>query len=116
MKINIIWDPSTSFAPAAFKAAINWVVNFLDQLFTNNITINIDVGWGEIDNQSLVSGALGESEDFGNNLTYSQVRNVLIAGATSSDQIAADSTLPLNDPTDGGVFFVATAEEKALGL
>src|SRR5580704_8036201 len=73
MQIDITWDASTSRAPAAFTAAINYVVQFFDQEFTNNITVNIDVGWGEIDGQRLESDALGESESYGDYFSYSQV-------------------------------------------
>jgi hypothetical protein len=116
MQIDITWDASTSRAPAAFTAAINYVVQFFDQEFTNNITVNIDVGWGEIDGQRLESGALGESESFGDYFSYSQIQSALIANAQSANALQAVSTLPTKDPTNGASFYVASAQEKALGL
>jgi hypothetical protein len=42
-------------------AAVNYVVNYFDQLFTNPVTVNIAVGYGEIDGYTLASNALGVS-------------------------------------------------------
>ena len=47
--------------PAGFVSAVNYVVNYFDQLFTNPVTVNIAVGYGEIDGYTLASNALGES-------------------------------------------------------
>ena len=61
MRINVTYDQSQSSLPAGFVTAINYVVNYYGTLFTSNITINIDVGYGEIAGQSLGSNDLGES-------------------------------------------------------
>ena len=118
MIINISYDSSVSSAPSAFKTAFAAAVQFLENTFTNPITINIDVGFGEIgpNNTALGSNALGESNTFFNNYTYTQVRNALVADTTSADQVSAGNSLPAADPTNGGNYWVATAEAKALGL
>jgi hypothetical protein len=54
--INITYDSSVDNAPAAFKAAVADVVAFFESVFTNPITINIDVGYGEVDGQKLGRG------------------------------------------------------------
>jgi hypothetical protein len=77
MIINISYDSSVASAPAAFKAAINYVVNYFDTLFTNPVTININVGWGEVNGQTLGSGALGESSS-----------NLASTGGTSASVVA----------------------------
>jgi hypothetical protein len=46
MQIHISCDSSVASAPAGFKTAVEYVVGVLDAAFTNNVTINIDVGWG----------------------------------------------------------------------
>jgi FG-GAP-like repeat len=114
--INITYDSSVNSAPAAFKTAIAAAVQFLDTTYINPITINIDVGYGEIDGQALSNGALGESETFYNNYTYSNVRTALVQNARSADQVSAANSLPAADPTGGGNYWVSTAEAKALGL
>jgi hypothetical protein len=114
--INLTFDQSTSSLPTGFVAAINAVVQFYESLYTNPIAINIDVGFGEIAGQSLSSGALGESETYFNNYSYSQIKTGLAQNATSADQVSAVNSLPVNDPTNGGNYWVSTAEAKALGL
>jgi hypothetical protein len=113
---NIIYDSSVANAPAGFTAAISYVVQFYENNFKSPVTINLDVGWGEIDGQSLGSRALGESETYLNDYSYNQVRAALVGNATSADQQAAIATLPSTAPTGGTSYAVATAEAKALGL
>ena len=48
MQISIIYDSSVANAPAGFTTAITDAVNYLDKLFTNPISITIDVGYGEV--------------------------------------------------------------------
>ena len=62
MNLNISFDQSTGSLPSGFVAAVNYVLNYFDNLFTNNVTINIDLGYGEVEGQSLEAGATGENE------------------------------------------------------
>jgi hypothetical protein len=111
--INVTYDSSVSAAPVGFTAAIQYAVNFLEAVLTNPVTLNIDVGWGEIDGQTVGASYLGESlESSAPAYTYTQVRNGLIAAGAS----AAVTTLPTSDPTGGGNFDLGTADAKALGL
>ena len=45
MSLNISYG-STSGAPAAFSSAVNYVVGLFDATFTNNATVNIEIGYG----------------------------------------------------------------------
>jgi hypothetical protein len=108
--INVTYDQSQSSLPAGFVAAINYVVNYYESIFTSPITVNIDVGYGEIDGQALQSGALGESETYLSDYSYSTIKNALAA----VDPTAAAS-MPSNMPVNG-TMWVGTAEAKALGL
>jgi VCBS repeat-containing protein len=114
MNINVIYDQSS--LPAGFLAAVNYVVNYFDTTFTNPVTVNIDLGYGEIAGTNLGSGALGESETYFNSVSYSQAVNALKANQPSAAQQAAYSTLPGSTPLGGGTLWVTTADEKALGL
>jgi VCBS repeat protein len=118
MNINLTFDQPINTLPSGFVASLNAVAQFLDSQFNNPITINIDVGYGEIDGQPLDSGALGESETFLNEYSYAAIRGALIANASSTDQVSAVNSLPASDPTPGGSgnYWVATAESKAIGL
>jgi hypothetical protein len=123
MQINVIYDQSPSTLPAGFVTAVNYVVNYFDTTFTNNVTVNIDLGYGEIGNNPnnvLGQNALGESETFFDSYSgatgYNQVVNALKANEPSATQQAAYSTLPGSNPLSGGTLWLSTAEEKALGL
>ncbi|HEV2364420.1 MAG TPA: NF038122 family metalloprotease [Caulobacteraceae bacterium] len=116
MKINLVFDASAANAPSGFEAAAQAAANFYDALFTNPITVTIDVGWNEVDGSRIGASALAESETTGYLYNYAQVRQALVAEATSSADHTAVGTLPINDPTNGGQFFVSSAEAQALGL
>src|ERR1700722_11333143 len=117
MQINVTFDSSVSAAPAGFTSAINYVVNILDAAFTNNVTLNIDVGWGEIDGSSLSGDDLGKSEESSAPAySYSTIKSALLANEPSALQQAAYATLPSADPTSGGNFDIGSADAKALGL
>ena len=96
--------------PAGFVAAVNYVVNYFDSLFTNNVTITIDVGYGEIAGQALASNALGESETYLTSASYSSLKNALQA-----QNAPGASTLPSTSPLPGSIY-MAQAEAQALGL
>ena len=117
MQINVTFDASVNSAPAAFKTAVNYAVSILDAAFTNNVTVNIKVGWGEVGGKPLDPNDLGESETaIAPAYDFSTITNALLANANSPVQTAADATLPTTDVTGGGIFDIGTAEAKALGL
>jgi hypothetical protein len=106
--IDVTYDSSVSNAPAGFTAAIQDAVTYLESVITAPITVNIDVGYGEIDGQALQSGALGESETYLNSYSYSS-----IVAALKNINPSAAASLPTSAP---GTMWIGTAEAKALGL
>jgi hypothetical protein len=115
--LNITYDSGLA-APAAFKTAMSYVVSYLEAEFTNSVTVNIEVGWGEVGGQPLDSGALGESiTNSGPGYTYSQILTALSANTAKSatDQTAL-ANLNFVDPTHGSFFNISNADAKALGL
>ena len=44
MQINVSYDSSAANAPAGFKVDVQYAVSVLEAAFTNNVTLNIDVG------------------------------------------------------------------------
>ena len=111
MQIDVSYDQSVSSLPAGFVAAINYVVNYYDTLFRNNVTINIDVGYGEIDGQALGSNDLGESyAPQYLHESYSSVTAALLAQGA-----AGATTLPSSSPLAGSLY-MSQAEAQALGL
>jgi hypothetical protein len=113
---DVTFDSSVADAPAGFTSAITDAIEYYESVFTNAITINLDVGWGEIGGQPLEGGAIGESESYLDAVSYSQLVSALTANATTADQLSAVASLPGTSPTGGDVFAVATSEAKALGL
>jgi hypothetical protein len=113
MQINIIYDPSVAIAPAGFTTAITDAVNYLDKLFTNPISITIDVGYGEVNGFQLGSNALGESYyPVSEPETYSAV-----VSALKAENAPGASTLPSNSPFSANyTLYLSPAEAKALGL
>ena len=112
MNLNISYDSNTlNNAPAAFFNAVNYVRDSFDALFTNNVTVNVEVGYGTFPLDNSIVPALGESEQ--NHVTsvgYSQVVQHLVnEGAPGSGTLSASSPI-------SGVLLMGSAEEKALGF
>src|ERR1700692_2784464 len=61
LTFQLTFDSSASTAPAGFLPAFNNAIQFYQTTFTDPITIKMQVGWGTIDNKSLIPGTLGES-------------------------------------------------------
>jgi len=116
MQINLIYDSSTSSAPSGFITVMNAAAQYLDSLITNNITVNIQVGWGEVAGQSLATGDLGEGGANGVIMSYTQLKADLLANSSSAADATAYASLPTTDISNGAGFFVSAAEEKAWGL
>lgn len=123
--INVHYDSSVTSQTTAFQTsfmgAVNAAVSYLESHFTNNVTLNINVGFGEITGASgtstaMVSGALGESTASYLRESYSTVVNALTSNASSADALAAVGTLGGTSSLSSMSFVVASGEAKALGL
>jgi hypothetical protein len=109
--IHVTYDSSVGKAPAGFTSTVQHVADFFASAFqdaSSHITINIDVGYGEVDNMHLGRGALGSS------VTYLQ-------SVSDTQLTSAYSESYLNDVTLGGSpatgnLYVSFAEAKALGI
>ena len=119
MQINVTYDidPNVPPPPAAFYTTVQYAVDILDAAFTNNVTMNVVVGWN-LFKRHHVAGTGDDGINLYTPLTYSysQVESALLANATSPAQQAAYATLPASDPTGGVPFELPSAEAKALGL
>ena len=89
--------------------AVDYVVNYFESLFTNPITISINLGYGEVHSQPLL-GALGESISSYTIQNYSSV-----ASALTAQNAPGCSTLPGSAPLSGSLQ-LTHAEACALGL
>jgi hypothetical protein len=109
--IDIIYDSDANLAPAGFKACINAAVQYYDTLFTNNVTITIDVGYGSVDGRILSSTDLGSSLS---NLSYANYAQV--AAALNTQGAPGSGSLPATAPSNTLSLVMSTAEAKALGI
>ena len=109
LSFNLTWDASTANAPAGFTTAFQNAIDFYQTSLTNPIVINLSVGWGEVNNTAISSGALGESTFSEIGTSYANVRNALA-------KAAAPGYLPASNPTGGRTIYVSTANAKALGF
>jgi len=113
--INITWDSSVASAPAAFKTAVIAAAQYLESQFTDAVTMNIDVGYGEVAGYTLGSNALGSSLSYLSSYSYSAIKSALSKDATSATDTAAVASLGSTSPISG-TLWTTTAEAKALGL
>lgn len=117
LQFNLRWDSHTTGAPAGFRNAVVIAAASMSANFSNQAVVNLQVGYGEINGQALGAGAAAESSSYGNYFGYSAVNGALQNDAGNSTiQSTADASLGASDPTNGGKFFVSSAEQKALGL
>jgi autotransporter passenger strand-loop-strand repeat protein len=124
MQINVVYDASVDQnadpslnAPAGFKDAINYVVNLFDNLFTNNVTITLAIGWGEHGATPAnpagnpIPDFAGATNDpvYGATYTYAQINDALLGIQNqSADQQSAYSNLPPGGPFFGAGLFNGT--------
>jgi hypothetical protein len=91
MDIVAEYDSSVAGAPAGYKIAVQAAIDYLDQVITNPVTVTIMFSYGEIDGQTMSTGALGESSTNGYIEPFSQVVSWLTAAASSQ---AANASIP----------------------
>lgn len=113
--IKISWDSSVSSAPSGFTTAVLSAAQYLESQFTDAVTVNISIGWGEVNGTSLGSYALGESESYLSSYSYSSLRSAVANDSTSADDQSVAASLPSAAPVSGK-FWTTTAQAKALGL
>jgi hypothetical protein len=98
--------------PTAAETAFNTVVADYENLYSNNITVNLQV--------DFASGGLGASSSSTVAVSYTAFKAALAANATANpnniyiaDAVAA---LPGSDPLGSGSVILRTAEARALGF
>jgi hypothetical protein len=99
---------------AAFTAAVNAACSFYDNLFSNNVTLNITFKMG-----TLPSGQGATNYPTYQYTTFAAVENALALNAQSPVAKTALATLKSTDPSDpthGGTFWVSNAQLKAWNL
>ena len=116
LTFNLTYDDSVKNAPAGFKKAVESAVHFLEHAFSDPITINLAVGFGEAKGQPVPNSALAKSYWDQGDFTYNDIRAALGRQVSSYDDLIAYSSLPVADPTSNSIWLVTSAQAKALGL
>ena len=109
LAFNINWDSSVGSAPTGFVGAFEQAIGYFLGNFGSPqpITIGLSVGWGEAGGQRLPVGALGESLTNIEKVDYSLLQTKMSAYLPST----GDPITVANHS-----YWVASAEEKALGI
>ena len=101
----------------AFENSIQQAANILDSMFTDNVTINLTVGYGEVNGEILTNGEAAAGPDLTGGAvqeSYSTVRNLLTADAAPGDSTFA--FLPAGSSINGqSTVTVFTSQEKLFG-
>lgn len=119
MQFNFIWNASVSSAPSAFQAAVIAAGQQLATYFSNNITVNIQVGWGENSGTPINSAtalATGGPNN-GAGVSFAQlVTDFSRVSASGDDRTSVAYLQSIADPTRGGNFYLTSTQQKAMGL
>ncbi len=101
MNINLVFDAQALAAPTAFRTGMQQAANIIDAAFSDNITINIAVGYGEflggaLPNQNTSEGNIDFNGNDGTGFSesYQNLRSLLNSHRTSSDDNTAVADLP----------------------
>ena len=95
---------------AQIKTAFDCAAAQFENLYADNITINIDVAAS-----SNIPGVGGSALRFGGPYTYNQIKTFLTNDQTTSVDNTAVASLGAADPTSGGQFWLCRPQSKATG-
>jgi hypothetical protein len=116
MILNLIYDAFALAAPQSFRDGMATAANLLAAALYDNITINIDVGYGEYNGQPLPNQNTSEGGDSSFSITYSSLRALLASHETSAADVTSVNALPNTTTLNGqSSFVIGTAEARALG-
>jgi hypothetical protein len=124
MDINLEFDAAAMAAPQSFRDGMQAAANTLDQEFAGNYEVNVSVGYGDfrgapLANQDRSEGGLDYQGVGGAGFveSYSDLRSLLAAHATSQDQQTAVANLPDTASLQGrSSFKISSAQAKAMGV
>jgi hypothetical protein len=107
---------NTNFGANAAAAQAAWIAaaNVFQTNYTDNIHVNITV------DGVAGTGVFGQSSTFLNSLTYTQLRNLMVADNKTPDDataVGAAGSITAADPVAAAhTYWVSTAQAKAIGL
>lgn len=117
LNINTTYASSVASSPyaAQIQAGFQAAANVYQSMFTNPVTVNIQVGWGELLGSPVTS--LGVSGMYGyGSYSYSQMQTMLRATSTSAYDQAAYSAMPATSAAGSLNYTLTPALARALGV
>lgn len=107
--INAIYDASVNSAPSSFRTAFQSAASFFRTTFTDPITVNMHVGWGEVGGSPMSSGALGQSITYlaGYDLSAGAGARGTSLGGGSLGSTPSSQLEPVPEPASLGVLGMA---------
>ena len=115
--INLVWDSSVASAPPSFTTAVVQAARIIGAVVSNQITLNIAVGYGEIGGSPIPSGT-AEGGPLGGQLeNYNTVTQQLAVtcGTTATGQVVI-AHLPANNPFGNAQLAVWNPQLKVFGV
>ena len=107
LRFDITWDSSVASAPPGFIQAVTDAAKVYTELFSNKEVINLDIGYGEVDNIPLPVNYLGATLNYFYGTDYSTV-----TAALAKDGFTFAAT---NEPI-GYQIAVTSADAKTLRI
>jgi hypothetical protein len=116
VQINLSYDTQAQGAPQSFRDGIQAAANIIDAAFTDNITVNIVVGYGEDEGDALTNGSAEGGPTNFNLFSYASTLGLLqqnLVGAVQSGVAALPSGTSIQGFSN---VWIPNAEQKAFGL
>ncbi len=114
--INLIWDSSVASAPTSFKPTVQRAAQIIEATVTNSITVNIAVGYGEIDGTPIGSGTSEGEALGGQQESYATVKQQLSTCDTTALGQSVVAYLPTSNPFGSLTYDVSAAQLKVFGV
>ena len=117
LTINTIYSASVNNLGNAteVKAAFQRAIATYQNMFANPVTINLQVGWGELLGSPVTSLGVAGMTGYGT-YSYSQMQTMLRATSTSASDQTAYANFPATSPIGAGTFTLTPALAKAIGV
>jgi hypothetical protein len=119
MNLILSYEASALAAPQSFRDAMQTAANILDSTIQDNITVTIQVGYNDWNNNSMTglgSSAVG-GDMSGGYVSYTSLRAALASHETSTLDQTFVNSLPTTSSLNGvSSMYVPSAVEKALGM
>jgi hypothetical protein len=119
MNLVLSYETSSLAAPQSFRDAMQAAANILDTTIKDNITVTIQVGYGDYYNNQMTglgTSAVG-GDLYGSYVSYTSLRAALASHETSTLDQSFVNSLPTTSSVNGmSGFYVPSAVEKALGM